>query len=67
MDGYKNITRLLRPANSPESANGEFTILDDPTVTVIESIKPAAEPEAITAINRRLKSRHKRLAYPTNN
>ena len=54
MDGYKNITRLLRPANRPESANGEFTILDEPTVTVIESNKPAAEPEVITAINKKI-------------
>ena len=53
-DGYKNITKLLSPAKRPESANGEFTILDDPTVTVIESNKPAAEPEVITAINKKI-------------
>lgn len=47
IEGNKKKINTVRPLNSPVIPIGEFTILDDPVVAVIESNNPAE----IAAIN----------------
>ena len=54
IDGYKKIIKLVKPANNPPRAYGEFTILDEPTVDVNESNKPASAPETSIAIQKKI-------------
>lgn len=42
IDGNKKKINMVRPFNKLFTPMGEFTILDEPVVAVIESKKPAA-------------------------
>ena len=47
--------RELTAPNKPPNAYGEFTISDEPTVTVTASNMPAAEPEIIREIKKKMR------------
>tara|TARA_S200000501_G_scaffold257498_1_gene241298 strand:+ start:232 stop:654 length:423 start_codon:yes stop_codon:yes gene_type:complete len=55
IEGYKKIMRELTAPNKPPNAYGEFTISDEPTVTVTASNMPAAEPEIIREIKKKMR------------
>ena len=42
MDGNKKKIKVVKPLNKPITPIGEFTILEEPVVTVIKSKIPAA-------------------------
>ena len=41
MEGNKKKIKVVKPLNKPLTPEGEFTILEEPVVTVTESNKPA--------------------------
>ena len=55
MEGYKKIMRELTAPNKPPNAYGEFTISEEPTVTVTESNIPAADPEIIRDMKKKMR------------
>lgn len=55
MEGYKKIMRELTAPNKPPNAYGELTISEEPTVTVTESNIPAADPEIISEMKKKMR------------
>jgi len=45
IDGNKKKIKIVNALNKPKIPMGEFTILDEPVVAVIESKKPAVAAE----------------------
>jgi len=45
MEGNKKKIKMVNPLNKPVTPNGEFTILEEPVVTVRKSNIPADEAD----------------------
>ena len=45
MEGNKKKIKMVKPLNKPVTPNGEFTILEEPVVTVRKSNIPADEAD----------------------